>query len=62
VQIHECSTADAATLIHEYQYNFGNNMRKFLEAYLFCRYPGHEMEKEERLKKFLNGDSVSVNW
>lgn len=60
-QIHECSTADAATLSHEYQYNFGNNMRKFLEAYLFYKYPSHKMEKDERLKKFLDGDSVSVN-
>lgn len=60
-QIHECSIADAATISHEYQYNFGNNMRKFLEAYLFFKYPSHKMGNDARLKKFFNEDTVSVS-
>lgn len=60
-QIYKCTTADAATLTHDHQYNFGNNMRKFLEAYLFYKYPSHKLSNDERLKKFFQDDNVSLN-
>lgn len=60
-QIYNCSNADITTIAHEYQYNFGNNMRKFLEAYLFYKYPSHKLSNDERLKKFFGDDSVSIN-
>nr|WP_315424277.1 AAA family ATPase [uncultured Pedobacter sp.] len=60
-QIYKCSISDTSTISHEYQYNFGNNMRKFLEAYLFYKYPSHKLSNDERLRKFLNDDNVSIN-
>lgn len=60
-QIYECSSANAVTISHEYQYNFGNNMRKFLEAYLFYKYPSHKLTNDQRIRKFLNDDNISIN-
>lgn len=60
-QIHKCSTSDKETIAHDYQYNFGNNMRKFLEAYLFYRYPSHSLSTGQRLEKFFDNDPVSIN-
>lgn len=40
-------------------YNFGNNLRKFLEAYLYYKYPDKSGNKE-RMKKFLNSDGVGL--
>ena len=60
-QIHSCSKSDVATIGHIYQYNFGNNMRKFLEAYLFYKYPTSKLSFDERIKKFFNDDEVTYN-
>lgn len=60
-QIYNCSISDTNTISHEYQYNFGNNMRKFLEAYLFYKYPSHKISNDERIKKYFNDDSISIN-
>ncbi|RZJ84465.1 MAG: hypothetical protein EOO20_21205, partial [Chryseobacterium sp.] len=60
-QIYKCTTVDAATLTHDHQYNFGNNMRKFLEAYLFYKYPSHKLSNDERMKKFFQNDNLSLN-
>lgn len=60
-QIHSCSKSDAKTVEHNYQYNFGNNMRKFLEAYLFYKYPTGKLSFDERIKKFFNDDEVTYN-
>ena len=40
-------------------YNFGNNVRKFLEAYLYYKYPDKSGNKE-RMKRFLNSDGVGL--
>ena len=42
---------------HECFYNFGNNARKFLEAFLFYKYPNSKKDKS-KLKKFF-GDTNS---
>lgn len=60
-QIYSCSKANAETIEHNYQYNFGNNMRKFLEAYLFYKYPTSKLSFDERVKKFFSGDDVTYN-
>ncbi len=60
-QIHSCSKMDTATIEHSYQYNFGNNMRKFLEAYLFYKYPSGKLSFDERIKKFFSNDDISYN-
>ncbi len=60
-QIHSCSKADTEKIEHNYQYNFGNNMRKFLEAYLFYKYPTSKLSFDERIKKFFKDDDVAYN-
>ena len=55
-QIYNCSIADNQTIAHDYQYNFGNNMRKFLEAYLFYKYPSDKLSFSNRIKKFFDDD------
>lgn len=60
-QIYSCSKSDVETIEHHYQYNFGNNMRKFLEAYLFYKYPTSKLSFDERIKKFFNNDDVTYN-
>lgn len=57
-QIYKCATIDNPT-DHDYGffYNFGNNVRKFMEIYLYYRYPNHE-EDIERLQRFFGGDKI----
>ncbi|SES75670.1 AAA family ATPase [Anaerobranca gottschalkii] len=46
---------------YEIIYNFGNNARKFLEVYLYYKYPyidEREYNLEERLERFFAGDSL----
>ena len=43
---------------HHSFYNFGNNLRKFLEAFLFFKYPsavGSESHYNDRISKFFGG-------
>lgn len=60
-QIYKCSLADEQTISHNFQYNFGNNVRKFLETFLFYKYPTHNMKIDQRLNKFFGEDVISVN-
>ena len=53
-QIVKCANAKQ-TDPHEIFYNFGNNLRKFFEAYLYYKYPSHE-HNNERLKRFFGND------
>jgi wobble nucleotide-excising tRNase len=58
-QIYTCSNADLQEIEHNFQYNFGNNMRKFLEAYLFYKYPSNKLSFDQRIKKYLDNDDVA---
>lgn len=58
-QIFRCSKAENATLYPEAFFSFGNNLRKFLEAYLFYKYPSHE-DGIKRLSKFLGNDQIAI--
>jgi len=44
---------------HELYYNFGNNLRKFLEAYLFYKYPNMSKERE-KIKQFFGDDNAAI--
>lgn len=55
-QIYMCSTTDADDENqHNLFYNFGNNTRKFLEAFLYYKYP-NSTDQIEKLTKFF-GDN-----
>lgn len=60
-QIYQCSISDKETISHDFHYNFGNNMRKFLEAYLFYKYPSHKLNLSQRLTKFFAEDMISIS-
>lgn len=60
-QIYSCSIADLQNIEHNFQYNFGNNMRKFLEAFLFYKYPSNKMSFDQRIKKYFDNDEVAIN-
>ncbi len=61
-QIYRCKDGQGAHENHEVFYNFGNNLRKFLEAYLFYRYPykDNQASSAERLMKFFGEDSTAT--
>lgn len=59
-QIYKCATAEASVEGHEAFYNFGNNLRKFLEAYLFYKYPNSE-PSDRKLLRFFGGDSLHAD-
>lgn len=54
-QIYKCKDQEAAHVSHEPFFGFGNNLRKFLEAFLFFKYPYHDDRNDsfERIKKFF---------
>ncbi len=54
-QIYKCRDQAAASDNHEPFFGFGNNLRKFLEAFLFFKYPYHDDRSDafERIKKFF---------
>lgn len=55
-QIYKCATTDAdEENQHDLFYNFGNNTRKFLEAFLYYKYPNAN-DQIEKLNKFF-GDN-----
>lgn len=61
-QIYKCRNQDAAQGAHEPFYAFGNNLRKFLEAFLFFKFPYHDNENDalERIRKFFGDDEAEV--
>lgn len=61
-QIYKCRNQDAAQSGHEPFYGFGNNLRKFLEAFLFFKFP-HQDDKNdafERIKKFFGEEDATA--
>ncbi len=61
-QIYRCKDGQDPQQNHEIFYNFGNNLRKFLEAYLFYRYPFTDDRNDslERLRKFFGEDATAT--
>ena len=59
-QIYKCTQIENANEEYECFYNFGNNLRKFLEAYLFYKYPANQPIKE-KLELFFKGDQPAID-
>lgn len=57
-QIYKCANAGNANKEHECFYNFGNNLRKFLDAYLFYRYPANQSIKD-KMDMFFAGNQAA---
>ncbi|MBH3113467.1 AAA family ATPase [Serratia marcescens] len=61
-QIYKCRNQGGANESHEPFYGFGNNLRKFLEAFLFFKFP-HQDDKNdafERIKKFFGEEDPTA--
>lgn len=61
-QIYKCKDQNAAQGAHEPFYGFGNNLRKFLEAFLFFKLPYHDDKNDtfERIKKFFGEEDPTA--
>lgn len=61
-QIYKCRNQNAAQGEHEPFYGFGNNLRKFLEAFLFFKFPYHDDKNDafERIKKFFGEEDATA--
>ncbi|MFJ9993735.1 AAA family ATPase [Pseudomonas putida] len=61
-QIYKCRNQDLVHTEHEPFYSFGNNLRKFLEAFLFYKYPHHDDQSNslERISKFFGNDETAI--
>ena len=60
-QIYNCAHAQV-DLDENYDccYNFGNNARKFLEAFLYYKYPDG-VEQDDKLKRFFGDDALAIS-
>lgn len=61
-QIYKCRNQNTAQETHEPFYGFGNNLRKFLEAFLFFKFPYHDDKNDafERIKKFFGDEDATA--
>lgn len=58
-QIYKCS--QASTDNYELFYNFGNNARKFLEAYLYYKYPDNDADSlHSKMKRFFSDNCAAT--
>lgn len=60
-QIQKCSLNVPAGAAHDHFFSFGNNLRKFLEAYLYFKYPhgGGDKPADARMAKFFGEDEMA---
>lgn len=60
-QIYKCAHAQIESdENHDCYYNFGNNARKFLEAFLYYKYP-NAVEKDDKLARFFGDDALTTS-
>ncbi len=60
-QIYKCAHAQIeCDENHDCYYNFGNNARKFLEAFLYYKYP-NAVEKDGKLARFFGDDALAAS-
>ncbi len=57
-KIKACADGDISSPNYDVFYNFGNNLRKFLESYLFYRYPSKE-DAKLKAERFFGDDKVA---
>lgn len=60
-QIYKCANIDTSYGESDYDcfYNYGNNARKFLEAFLYYKYPNAKEKDESKLARFFGEDTLS---
>lgn len=61
-EIHTCVDETKSTSSYHSFYNFGNNLRKFLEAFLFFRYPSGSVNNDGRLRLFFDDGENSPDF
>ncbi|UXJ65145.1 AAA family ATPase [Enterobacter kobei] len=59
-QIYKCAYGNIEDNNHDSYYNFGNNLRKFLEAYLYYKYPNNK-PNDEKLYLFFDNNQLAVD-
>jgi len=62
-EVYTCSNALNAAKNYHCFYNFGNNLRKFLEAFLFFKYPFSTSDRsdyDQRIQHFFQDDGSSA--
>lgn len=61
-EIYKCRKTENSTVYPDSFYNFGNNMRKFLEAFLFFKYPylPDQSKPLEKLYRFFGDDAAAA--
>lgn len=60
-QIYKCAHAQIdGDENHDCYYNFGNNARKFLEAFLYYKYP-NAVKKDDKLARFFGDDILAAS-
>lgn len=60
-QIYKCAHAQIENdENHDCYYNFGNNARKFLESFLYFKYP-NAVEKDDKLARFFGDDALAAS-
>lgn len=61
-QIYKCCNQGGVNESHEPFYGFGNNLRKFLEVFLFFKLPYHDDKNDafERIKKFFGEEDPTA--
>jgi len=60
-QIYKCAHAQIeCDENHDCYYNFGNNARKFLEAFLYYKYP-NAVDKDDKLSRFFGDDALAAS-
>ncbi len=61
-QIYRCAHADdAGGPDVDVYYNFGNNVRKFLEMYLYFKYPDVKESDKNKLARFFDDDPLAAS-
>ncbi|NMM28973.1 MAG: AAA family ATPase [Glaciimonas sp.] len=61
-QVYKCATADTNSIEinHDCFYNYANNARKFLEAYLYYRYPNANEKDNGKLSRFFGDNPIAA--
>lgn len=60
-QVYKCANAQVESdENHDCYYNFGNNARKFLEAFLYFKYP-NARDKDDKLLRFFGEDTLATS-
>lgn len=57
-QIYKCANSNDTEIEYDCFYNFGNNARKFLESYLYYKYPNANDKDKDKITRFFGNDRL----